>query len=40
MGAPFGMGIRKPAPTKPVINVNKKLVNFNWRRVLVLPSGT
>ncbi len=27
-------------PTKPVIRPVKKLQNFNWRRVLVLPAGT
>jgi hypothetical protein len=27
-------------PTKPVIRPVKKLQNFNWRRVLVLPQGT
>lgn len=36
----MGFGIRRPAPTKPTINPNKKLVNYNWRRVLVLPQGT
>lgn len=29
-----------PKPTKPVIRPVKKLQNFNWRRVLVLPKGT
>jgi hypothetical protein len=33
MGARPGV----PKPTKPVIRPTKKLQNFNWRRVLVLP---
>jgi hypothetical protein len=43
MGMPMmGMGGPRPVakPTKPVIRPVKKLQNFNWRRVLVLPPGT
>ena len=28
-----------PRPTKPVIRPVKKLNNFNWRRVLLVPQG-
>jgi hypothetical protein len=40
MGGMGMMGARPVArPTKPVIRPVKKLQNFNWRRVLVLPQG-
>jgi hypothetical protein len=29
-----------PRPTKPAIRPVKKLQNFNWRRVLLVPQGT
>jgi hypothetical protein len=38
MGMPSARPVAKP--TKPVIRPVKKLQNFNWRRVLVLPAGT
>jgi hypothetical protein len=34
--AAFRPGV--PRPTKPAIRPVKKLQNFNWRRVLLLPS--
>ena len=38
MGMGMGMGAR-PRPTKDAIVPVRKLQNFNWRRILVLPSG-
>lgn len=32
-----GMGALRAQPTKPVIRPTKKLQNFNWRRILLLP---
>lgn len=33
-------GPKKLGPTKPVIKPVKKLINFNWRRIFVAPTGT
>jgi len=43
MPPPPGMGMmgmaapRRPRPTKPVVKPTKKLINFNWRRILAPP---
>lgn len=39
-GGPRMGGPVRPQPTKPVIQLTKKLQAFNWRRVLILPQGT